>query len=124
MNTASLDLSFESDLVADSSLKPAGSPRPRQSLSRRVTTTTETLPTESGWTRGSESVGSTHDVLYDARVAKRMKLARLKETYFTRTGRDDRVKRALKALAAPGPSFRLSEEMWRWVAEEVDIEDV
>ena len=60
---------------------------------------------------------------YDAQAAKRMKLTRLKETYFTPAGRDDRVKRALNALAAPGPSFRLSQEMWRWIAEEIDIED-
>lgn len=61
---------------------------------------------------------------YDAQAAKRVKLIRLKETYFTEAGRDDRVKRALKALAAPGPGFRLSQEIWRWIAEEIDIEDV
>ena len=63
-------------------------------------------------------------LFYDPEATGRAKLAWLKEMHFTRETRDARISRALKTLAAPGPSFKLDSATWEWIAQDIDIEDI
>jgi hypothetical protein len=48
---------------------------------------------------------------------------RLKERFFTPEGREERIARGLRAFAGPKPTFRLTPEEWKYIAESADFED-
>lgn len=52
------------------------------------------------------------------------KLAELKARHFTPKGREDRIAKALKILSRPGPMFKLDKETVRWIAQDVEIENI
>lgn len=60
----------------------------------------------------------------DSRFAGRARLVRLKEGYFTREGREQRIAMALQALNAAAPSFVVDSDTWKWAAQEADVEDM
>jgi len=51
-------------------------------------------------------------------------LERLKASHFTPEGRPERIAKALHALEGPKPSFQLSPEMWRQIAEDPELEEL
>jgi len=52
------------------------------------------------------------------------KLAELKAKQFAAEGREERITRALQALETAKVSFTLDRKTWKWVAEDVTIEDI
>lgn len=65
---------------------------------------------------GGEGAGS--------RAVAQAKLGRLKMERFAATGRDRRIARALEVLAGLGRGISLEPDLWRWVAQDADLEDV
>jgi hypothetical protein len=56
--------------------------------------------------------------------APKDKLAELKAKHFTRKGRKQRIAKALEILNRPGPSFKLDRETVKWIAQDIDIENL
>ena len=56
--------------------------------------------------------------------AARMRLAVRKTQHFRPEAREERVRRALKALTEAGVALQLTHEDWKWVTQESDVEDV
>lgn len=54
----------------------------------------------------------------------RDKLAELKAKHFTRKGREERIAKALEILNRPGPTFKLDRETVKWIAQDVEIENL
>jgi hypothetical protein len=54
----------------------------------------------------------------------RDKLAELKAKHFTRKGREERIAKALEILSQPGPTFKLDKETVRWIAQDLEIENL
>jgi hypothetical protein len=52
------------------------------------------------------------------------KLAELKAKHFTVKGREQRIAKALEILNRPGPTFRLDKETVKWLAQDVEIENL
>jgi len=52
------------------------------------------------------------------------RLAELKARHFTPKGREDRIAKALEILSRPGPTFKLDKETVRWIAQDVEIENI
>jgi len=52
------------------------------------------------------------------------RLAALKARHFTPKGREDRIAKALEILSRPGPTFKLDKETVRWIAQDVEIENI
>ncbi len=52
------------------------------------------------------------------------KLAELKAKHFTAKGRKQRIAKALEILSRPGPTFKLDRETVKWIAQDVEIEDL
>jgi hypothetical protein len=52
------------------------------------------------------------------------KLAELKARHFTSKGRQDRIAKALEILSRPGPTFKLDKETVKWIAQDVEIENI
>jgi hypothetical protein len=52
------------------------------------------------------------------------KLAVLKAKHFTRKGREQRIAKALEILNRPGPTFKLDRETVKWIAQDVEIENL
>ena len=52
------------------------------------------------------------------------KLAELKAKHFTTKGRKQRIAKALEILSRPGPTFKLDRETVKWIAQDVEIEDL
>jgi hypothetical protein len=52
------------------------------------------------------------------------KLAQLKARHFTSEGRKERIAKALQLLHNPVPGFTLDRETWKWVAEDLAVEDL
>src|SRR5437867_7696503 len=64
-----------------------------------------------------------HLLSYDSDATGRAKLAWLKQAYLTQETREARISRALRALEDLGPGIQLDRAMWKWIAQEKDIED-
>jgi len=56
---------------------------------------------------------------YEPALTGREQLAALKAKQWNPEGREARIARALEALNAPGPTFNLDKQTWKWIAEEV-----
>ena len=52
------------------------------------------------------------------------KLAQLKARHFTSEGRKERIAKALQLLHNSVPGFTLDRETWKWVAEDLAVEDL
>jgi hypothetical protein len=52
------------------------------------------------------------------------KLAELKAKHFKRKGRQERIAKALDILNRPGPNFKLDRETVKWIAQDIDIENL
>jgi len=52
------------------------------------------------------------------------RLAKIKTRHFTPKGREDRIAKALEILSRPGPTFKLDKETVRWIAQDVEIENI
>ena len=52
------------------------------------------------------------------------KLAELKAKHFTPEGREERIAKALKILSRSGPTFKLDKETVKWIAQDVEIENL
>lgn len=79
------------------------------------------IATSEAW---AELPSRRHLLSYDSDATGRAKLAWLKEAHFTQEARETRISRALRALAEPSPGFQLDKAMWKWIAQEKDIEDL
>ena len=51
-------------------------------------------------------------------------LAELKAKHFTPQGRKERIAKALEILSRPGATFKLDKETVKWVAQDVEIENI
>lgn len=61
------------------------------------------------------------------RVPKEMpkdKLADLKARHFRPKGRQERIAKALEILNRPGPTFKLDRATVKWIAQDVEIENL
>jgi hypothetical protein len=56
--------------------------------------------------------------------APKNKLAELKAKHFTLRGREQRIAKALETLNRPGPTFKLDRETVKWIAQDVEIENL
>jgi hypothetical protein len=54
----------------------------------------------------------------------RDKLAELKAKHFALKGRKERIAKALEILSRPGPMFKLDKETVKWIAQDVEIENI
>lgn len=54
----------------------------------------------------------------------RDRLAELKAKHFTLDGREERIAKALEILSRPGPRFKLDKDTVKWVAQDVEIENI
>jgi hypothetical protein len=52
------------------------------------------------------------------------KLAELKAKHFTLKGREQRIAKALEILNRPGPTFKLDRKTVKWIAQDVEIENL
>jgi len=52
------------------------------------------------------------------------KLAQLKVRHFTPEGHKERIAKALQILDTRVPGFTLDRETWKWVAEDLAVEDL
>lgn len=52
------------------------------------------------------------------------KLAELKAKHFTPKSREQRIAKALEILHRPGPTFKLDRETVKWLAQDVEIENL
>ena len=59
-----------------------------------------------------------------AGAVARARLERLKAERFPPAGRERRIALALEALARVGGGIALERDVWRWVAQDADLEDV
>lgn len=57
-----------------------------------------------------------------AAAEKRRKLEALKAKKWPPEGKAERVRKALKALEGPVPTFKLTPEQWKQIAEDPDLE--
>jgi hypothetical protein len=59
-----------------------------------------------------------------AKETPKDKLAELKAKHFTPKGREQRIAKALEILNRPGPTFKLDRETVKWIAQDVEIENL
>jgi hypothetical protein len=52
------------------------------------------------------------------------KLLELKAKHFTPEGREERIAKALEILSRSGPTFKLDKETVKWIAQDVEIENL
>jgi len=52
------------------------------------------------------------------------KLAELKARHFTPKGREQRIAKALEILKRPGPTFKLDRKTVKWIAQDVELENL
>lgn len=52
------------------------------------------------------------------------RLAELKAKHFTSEGREERIAKALEILSRSGPTFKLDKETVKWIAQDVEIENL
>ena len=52
------------------------------------------------------------------------RLAELKAKHFTPEGREERIAKALEILGRSGPTFKLDKETVKWIAQDVEIENL
>ena len=48
----------------------------------------------------------------------------LKAKHFTSKGRERRIAKALEILNRRGPTFKLDRDMVKWIAQDVDVENL
>jgi hypothetical protein len=59
-----------------------------------------------------------------AKETPKDKLAELKAKQFTLRGREQRIAKALEILNRPGPTFNLDRKTVKWIAQDVEIENL
>ena len=59
-----------------------------------------------------------------AKETPKDRLAELKAKYFTVKGREQRIAKALEILNRPGPTFKLDRETVKWIAQDIEIENL
>ena len=59
-----------------------------------------------------------------AKETPKDKLAELKAKHFTLKGRKQRIAKALEILNRPAPSFELDRKTVKWIAQDVEIENL
>ena len=52
------------------------------------------------------------------------KLAELKAKHFALKGREQRIAKALEILNRPAPTFKLDRKTVKWIAQDVEIENL
>ena len=59
-----------------------------------------------------------------AKETPKEKLPELKAKHFALKGRKQRIAKALEILNRPGPTFKLDRETVKWIAQDVEIENL
>jgi hypothetical protein len=52
------------------------------------------------------------------------RFAELKAKHFSSKGREQRIVKALEILNRPGPTFKLDRDTVKWIAQDVEIENL
>ena len=76
------------------------------------------------WNGSWDGLGYCHGQTRTKRNPKKNRFAELKAKHFSSKGRKRRIAEALEVVNRPGPTFKLDRDTVKWIAQDVEVENL